>query len=167
MTMKKESEFPMALNIFAKEVGVPNYLIADSAQAQKSKEVVTFCHKIGTTLQILEESTQWADRAELYIGLLKEGVWKDIRESHLSLALWDHTAELKARMFNMTDKSLFQLQGQNSHMAAFGTEGDISNIYQYKRYEWMYFWDGSQQFPFMREVLGRYLGPARNEDNEI
>ena len=109
--MKKESDFPMALKMFAKEVGVPNYLITDSAQAQKSNEVVAFSHKIGTTIRILEESTQWADRAELYIGLLKEGVQKDIRESHLPLVLWDYAVELKARMFNMTAKNLFQLQG--------------------------------------------------------
>ena len=67
----------------------------------------------------------------------------------------------------MTATNLFQLQGQNPHMTTFGTEGDISNIYQYKWYEWVYFWDGSQQFPFMREVLGRYLGPAKNEGNEM
>ena len=152
--MKKTSEFPMALKLFAKEVGVPEAIIVDPHQAQKSNEVRQFCHKIGTTLRILEESTQHANRAELYIGLIKESTRKDIRESHSPLVLWDYAAELRARMFNMTAKNLFQLQGMNPHMATFGVEGDISNICQYKWYEWIYFRDGSMKYPFMKEVLG-------------
>ena len=66
--MKSESEFPLALELFAKEVGVPEYLIADPARDQKLREVVDFCHKIGTALCLLEESTQWANHAELCIG---------------------------------------------------------------------------------------------------
>ena len=165
--MKMESEIPQALKMFAKEVGVPTHLVADPARAQKSAKVVEFLHKIGTTLRLLEESTQWANRAELYIGLIKEAVRKDIRESHSPLVLWDYCAELRARMFNVTAKNLFQLQGQTPHMVTFGTEPDISNICQYKWYEWVYFRDGSQSFPFMKEVLGRYLGPAKNEGNEM
>ena len=52
------TEFPLALKLFAKEVGVPEHLIADPACAQKSREVVDFCLKIGNTLCLLEESTQ-------------------------------------------------------------------------------------------------------------
>ena len=34
------------------------------------------------TLRILEESTQWANRAELYIGLFKESIRKDLSKSN-------------------------------------------------------------------------------------
>ena len=165
--MKSESEFPLALKLFAKEIGVPDYLIADPARAQKSKEVVAFCHKIGTTLRILEERTQWANRAELYIGLMKEAIRKDMREENSPLVLWDYCAELRARMFNLTAKNLFQNQGKTPHTATFGTQGDISNVCQFKWYQWVYFRDGSANFPFMKEVLGRYLGPTKNEGNEM
>ena len=37
--MKSVSEFPTYLKIFAKEVGVPESIIADSHKCQKSKEV--------------------------------------------------------------------------------------------------------------------------------
>ena len=92
--MKSESEFLLALKQFAKEVDVPEYLIADPARAQNPKEVVNFCHKIGTTLQILEESTQWKHHAKLYIELIKELVQKYMCESHSPLVLWDYCAEL-------------------------------------------------------------------------
>ena len=54
-------------------------------------------------------------------------------------------------------------------MATLGTQGNISNIYQFKWYEWVYFCDGdgSLQIPFMKEVSGRYLGPADNEGKEM
>ena len=85
VAMKSVSEFHKALKMFAKEVGVPLYLIVDPHKCQKSKEVRQFCHKIGTTLRVLEESTQHADRAELYIGLFKEAIRKDMREAHSPL----------------------------------------------------------------------------------
>ena len=76
--MKSVSEFPKALKMFAKEVGVPEAIISDSHKCRKSKEVRQFCHNIGTTLRVLEGSTQWANRAELYVGLFKEAVRKDM-----------------------------------------------------------------------------------------
>jgi hypothetical protein len=41
------------------------------AMKQLSKEVKTFCDEIGSTLRALEEGTPWANKTELYIGLLK------------------------------------------------------------------------------------------------
>ena len=76
--MKIVSEFPKALKMFAKEVVVPDAIIADSHKCNKSKEVKFFCHKIRTTLKILEGSTQWANKAELYVVLFKEAVRKDM-----------------------------------------------------------------------------------------
>ena len=70
-------------------------------------------------------------------------------------------------MFNLTAKNLFQLQESTPHMATFGTQGDISNVCQYKWYEWIYFRNVSTNFPSMKEVLGRYLCPAKNEGNEM
>ena len=51
--MKSISEFPKALKIFSKEVGVPEAIIADSHKCHNSKEVRQLCHKIGTTLRML------------------------------------------------------------------------------------------------------------------
>ena len=61
------------------------YLITDPHPSQKSKEVKQFCHKIGTTLRLLEESTQWANKSELYIGLYKEAIQIDTLEANIPL----------------------------------------------------------------------------------
>ena len=110
--MKSVSEFPKALKMFAKEVRVPDAIISDSHKCNKSREVKLFCHKIGTTLRILEGSTQWANKDKLYIRLFNKAVRKDMLDENTHLILWDYFAERKALIINMTAKDMFQLRGQ-------------------------------------------------------
>ena len=51
-------------------------------------------------------------------------------------------------------------------MYIFRDQGDISNIYKFSRYGWVYARDRSQLFPQFSEVLGRYLGPVNDEGNK-
>ena len=113
--MKSKSEFPQALKLFSKEVDVPNAFILDPSGEQTSNVVRALCHKIGTALRILEEQTQHADCAELYIGLLNESVRKDMRETHYPMKLWCYCAERRVAISNRTAKNIFQLQGQTPH----------------------------------------------------
>ena len=163
--MKRKSEVIYAIKQFAKEVGAPDALIADMSGEQMSNEVRRFCNNIGTTLRALEEGTPWSNRAELYIGLMKEAVRKDMRESASPLAFWDYCVERRARIHNLTAKSNFKLHGTTPHTVTTGEEGDISNLCQYAWYEWCYFCEHTSAFPTNREVLGRVLGPARGEGN--
>ena len=86
--MKSKEEFPLELKLFAKEIGVPTTLILDPSREQTSRKFRKFLNGIGTTLRMLEEHTQWANLAELYIGLTKESIIKDMRESDSLLILW-------------------------------------------------------------------------------
>jgi hypothetical protein len=63
--MKGLTEIPLAVKMFAKEVGAPNAFVCDPHRNQKSQEVRNFCNKIGSTLRVLEEGTQASNRAEL------------------------------------------------------------------------------------------------------
>ena len=83
------------------------------------------------------------------------------------LVFWDYCAERRAAIINMTTKELFQLQGHTPHFTTFCEEGDISNICQLGWYEWVYFQETTAKFPFPAHVLGRCLGPAKNEGNEM
>ena len=85
--MRRKSKVLQAIKQFAKEIGAPTSIIADMASEQMSQEVRKFCNDIGTTLWALEEGTPWYNKAELYIGLLKEAVRKDMRESDSSMCL--------------------------------------------------------------------------------
>jgi hypothetical protein len=97
--MKKQSDYFLALKQFAKDVGAPDVLVYDPHLAQTKQEVQEFCTQIGTTLKVLEAETQWANRAELYIGLIKEAVRKDMRMTSLPLVLWDYCMERWALIF--------------------------------------------------------------------
>ena len=165
--MRTKSEVLQAVKQFAKEIGAPEALICDAAREQKSDALRKFCHEIGTTLRVLEEGTPWANRAELYIGLIKAAVAKDMRQSNCPLAFWDYCVERRARINNLTARNLFQLHGSNPHTALTGTEGDISSLCQFDWYEFCYYREQTARFPFNKEVLGRVLGPARGEGNEM
>jgi hypothetical protein len=64
-------------------------IISDAAAEQKSAPLRKFLGEIGTTLRIMGEGTPWANKAELYIGLIKEAVQKDLNDSDCPLAFWD------------------------------------------------------------------------------
>ena len=165
--MTKENQVLHAVKQFAKAVGAPDAIICDAARAQKSADVKRFCNDIGTTLRVLETDTPWANKAELYIGILKEAVRKDMKEANCPLAFWDYCLERRARINNLTAKDLFSLHGTNAHTELTGEEGDISSLCQYTFYDWCYYREHNEQFPFNREVLGRVLGPALGEGNEM
>ena len=126
--MKQRSDLPHALKQFCKEIGAPDAIVCDSGGEQVSNQVKQFCNDIGTSLRALEEGTPWANKAELYIGLLKEAVRKDMREADSPLCLWDYCVERRARINNLTAKSRFNLEGTNAHTLTLGEEGDISNL---------------------------------------
>ena len=164
--MKSQDEFETALHWFCKEIGVPVELILDGFSAQTTSTVKRFCDQVGTTLKVLERATPWANRAELYIGLLKEAVRKDMRESNSPMVLWDYAIERRALIHNAVPRPLFQAQGKTPHECTFGVQNDISKICNFGWYEWVYYRDFGS-FPENKEKLGRLLGPSKNEGNAM
>ncbi|EJK65892.1 hypothetical protein THAOC_13210, partial [Thalassiosira oceanica] len=163
--MRAQRDYLSALRAFSKEVGAPDILVCDPHPTQKSKDVHDYCNKIGTRLRVLEERTQWADLAELYIGILKDSVRKDLRASGAPLVLWDYCMERRAAIYNVTARDDIKLGGQTPHARMFGDTPDISNLV-WGWYDWVYYRD-NKSFPRPREVLGRVLGPAKNQGNEM
>jgi hypothetical protein len=88
--MQHQHDYFMALRQCAKEVGAPEVLVCDPHPTQTQQKVKEFCTQIGTTLRILEAQTQWANRAELYFGLIKEAMRKDMQATGSPWALWDY-----------------------------------------------------------------------------
>ena len=123
--MRRKSEVLQAIKQFAKEVGVPTSIIVDMASEQMSHEMRKFCNDIGTALWALEEGTPWSNKAELYIGLLKEAVCKDMHEFDSQMSLWDYCVERWARINNLMAKDNFKLHGTTPHTMTLAEEGDI------------------------------------------
>ena len=122
---------------------------------------------MGTSLRLLETGTPWANKAELCIGLMKEAVRKDMKDCDCPMRLWDHFIERRARVNDLTAKDAFELKGTNAHTATPGETGDISNLCQFKWHDWVCAMDELSSFPSSKEELGRVLGPAKGEGNEM
>ena len=123
--MKSKSEIPNAVKAFAKEIGVPLSLILDPEGTQRSHKLDKITKDMGCRLKFLERKTQWANLAELYIGLLKEAVRKDMKDTDSPLKFWDYCAERRVKINNLTAKNLFQLHGSNANQKITGDPGDI------------------------------------------
>jgi hypothetical protein len=75
--------------------------------------------------------------------------------------------ERRALIYQVTAKTLFQLNGSTHHTVTFGTDPDISNLCRFGWFEWDYFRENFTSFPFQKEQLGCCLGPAKNKGNKI
>jgi hypothetical protein len=156
---------PFALKQFAKEIDVPLALISDPAGEQTSKDVKKLARDMDLTLKVLEESTQWANLAELYIGLMKESIRaEDMCTSNCPIVFLDYCAERRALVNNLTDKKLPQLHGgSNAHTLTTGDVGDISNSCVHEFFGWCLYRDQGEYFPFQKKKLGRVLGHAKQK----
>ena len=56
--MQQESEYPLALKQFAKEVCAPDVLVCDFSKTQNQRAVKLLCTQMGTTLKTLEAESQ-------------------------------------------------------------------------------------------------------------
>ena len=117
--------------------------------------------------KFFEEGTLWSNKAKLYIGLIKEAVCKDIQIANCPLAFWDYCVEWCAGINNLTARDTVKLHGSNPHTSLTGEEGDISNLRQFGFYNWCYYCEQGEAFPYSKEILGRVLGPSKGEGNEM
>ena len=89
-----------------------------------------FCNEIGTTLRVLEKNSPWSNKSELYIGIIKEAVRKEMKEANSPLDFWDYCIERRERINKLTAKNVFSLHGTSTYTTLAGEEGDISNLCQ-------------------------------------
>jgi hypothetical protein len=155
--MKRKGKVLLAMKQFANEIGAPDAFVADISGEHMSKEVKAFCNEIGSTLRALEEGTPWANKAELYIGLLKEAVRKDMKDQNSPMVFWHYCIERRARIHNMTAKSNFKLHGSNPYTLTLGEEGDISNLCQFGWYDGVSIENTLPPFPTNRKSWGECL----------
>ena len=133
--MKARYEFPDALELFAKEIGVPTQLIMDPSGEQTLNKSKKIAHDIGLDMRWLEESTQWANLAENYIDILKEAIRQDLLELNAPLVVWDYCAKWRARVHNLTARDKFDMSNMNPFTQVTGDVADISNMCVHKFYD--------------------------------
>ena len=161
MKTRKEG-VPHALKEYFKNVGVPKAIICDGAAEQVQGESRRICNQVSTKIKQLERDTPWANRAELFIRIVKNDIRRDMKKSNSPMKLWDYCAERRARIINSTYTDHARLNGMVPHTKMTGQPCDISEIAEFGWYEWVYYRDEPLGFPHPFEHLGRCLGPAEN-----
>ena len=86
--MKSQSLLNHTLRCFCKEIVVPVSLVMEGHMFQKNNKTEKSCHQFGTTLRILEVVTPLSNLTELYIGLFKEYVCRDLHMTNSPMVLW-------------------------------------------------------------------------------
>ena len=168
---KSGKSIAYAIREFFKVVGIPYAFICDKSPEQTSGEAKRICNQSGTAIRALEPNTPWANRAELYIGIFKDTIRKELRRTDCPLVLWDYCAEHKALTNNVTVSNLPQAHGQTPHQMVFNEEADISNVCQFAFYDWGIYLETSTnpktKFPLQNRMLCRVLGPATDVGNKM
>ena len=91
--MKEKTEIVKVVAQFTKEIRVPTSLILDPKGTQRVDNSKKVASDIGCPMKYLVRKTKWANLAEMYIGLIKEAVCKDMKDSDSPLRFWDYCAE--------------------------------------------------------------------------
>ena len=78
------------MEAFFKEEGIPPALVADGAKKQVTEEALKLCHQVGYEIRELEQGTPYSNRAERYVGILKEKVLREMKRTKSPMELWDY-----------------------------------------------------------------------------
>ena len=113
-------------------------------------------------MRYLEESTQWVNLGENYIGILKDAIRQNILVSNAPLVIRDYCAEWRTRVHNLTAEDKFDMFDMNPFTRVTGDVADISNMCVLKFYDMVRFREKKAGFPLPQSKLGRFLGPCQH-----
>ena len=142
-------------------------LTMDPSGEQLSNKSKKIAHATGLDMWWLEESTQWANIAENYIGILKEAIRQDLLKSNVPLVVLDYYAEWRVRVHNLTTKDKFDISNMNPFTQVTGDVTDISNMCVHKFYDMVQYQKQKVGFPLLQSKLDRFLGSCCNNGNKI
>ena len=161
--MKFRSELPLVLKPVFKEDGVPEKMIFYGTPEQVSGEAARLCQLVDFTVQQLERGTQWSNRAEGHVGIVKSEILLNLKESNCPMVLWCYAAEQRGKILAIISRNIYSLVGQVPVNMLTGQQTDISALSETGWYQWVYYRDSERSFPYPLERLGRCLGPCEHK----
>ena len=145
--MSKKSDAHQAVKRIFKEYGVPPALIYDAAREQIFGEVRVICQQAGSELTYLEKGTHNANRAEREIATLKQGTRSDLHDNGSPADFWCYALERRAAINIAIPRDNINCQNQPPETVMTGKPTDISNISEFKFYEWVKYKREKVHFP--------------------
>ena len=165
--MKTESEVHETLDLFLGRYGVPEALISDGAKAYTGGEFKKKAKQAGIFCKLTDPYSPWQNCAESEIREVKRLVTRWQVRSKSPRRLWDHAVELASVVRSHLALDLYKLDGQVPETKMLGQTADISFIYAFAWYDWIYYHDSVVSFPEPKMQLGRYIGPTEPEAGSV
>ena len=157
--MTRRGQAADTLHRFIEEVGVPGEMLTDGAPELLSSAWRGLCQKHRIPMAKTEPDSPWQNPAELAGGIIKRKVRRLMRQTGSPVRLWDYCWEYSSTIRNYTASDHYMLDNLTPHQKVFGATPNISEMIQHKWYDWIWYYDIRDP---LKEVLGRYLGPAEH-----
>jgi len=134
LPMESRKDIHLALKQFFKDRGVPHVLVCYRIAEQIGGKTRASCNQSGCTVKALEKNTPWSNRAELYIGLVKKEILRELKRSDAPMKLWCYLAQRMEKVHNVLARDISILQGETPFFKATGLTPDISHLCEFGWY---------------------------------
>ena len=81
--------------------------------------------------------------------------------------LWEHAIELEDMIRSHTALDIYALEGQVPEAVMPRPTTDISNLCEYKWFQWVIYYEPITGYPDSKKSIGRNLGPAIDVGNAM
>lgn len=90
-------------------------------------------------MRYLEETTQWVNLVENYIGIFKEAIRQDLIKTNALLVVLDYCAKWRVRVYNLAAKVKFYMENIHPVTCVIGDVSNVLNIHVHKLYDIVWF----------------------------
>ena len=160
--MRSKSDAHKGMTQMFQDVGVPHTIVVDNAKEQILGDFKSKASAHGARIKSTEPYSPWQQAAEGVIKEIKRSSLRKQVKMKSPYALWDHSIELEALIRSHTAHGYEELDGQVPETIMTGQTADISPYVEHEWYEWVKAIDPTVSYPNDKEILGRWLGPARD-----
>ena len=157
--IKTKGDAGSTFHRFIEEVGIPSEILSDGAPELTLSHFGKTCQKYRILQTCTEPNSPWQNPAELSGGTIKRKVRRILKTTNAPIRLWDYCWDYVCQIRNYTAMDHIFLDGLTPHQKVTGTVPNISELIQYKWFDWIWYLDLSNP---VRESLGKYLGPAEH-----
>ena len=163
--MRNESEGPDALADFIRDIGVPDAMRTDNSKMQDGQGWRNILRCYGIKLTFTEPHHPWQNRAELYIGRIKEHMETLFNQTGAPDELWARGLQHVVYVWNRTAHPRHNYKTPLETLT--GDTPDISAILLHKFYDPVLYLDPTTLFPASRERTGRFVGVSENTGDAL
>jgi hypothetical protein len=158
--LPSEADAHHSLDHLHREFGIFHTIIPDNAKELTAGDFRKKALKSGRYIAPIEAYSHNQNLAESAICELRRMFRKAMQQTTSPYLLWDFCIELMAKTRSNTVLDILLLQGDTPHTFLTGDASDISNLYEFRWYDTIWYTDHLDKF--QNRKLGPYLGPSYN-----